>query len=281
MSRADEIPWTDSLEANFKELKQQLLQPRIIRIPDSDRPFILETDGSRVAVGAVLKQKFDDTGLEHPVGFFSRALSGSERNYAAYKVELYAVVPAVEHFRMFLLGKEFLLRNDHAALRNLLRRDIPPTSRGVRWILRLSEYSFKIEYQRGQDNVIADVLSRLPFASAKSSNTSTPFDKLSNTINPAESEVPRSNSSDKQSTSLNASELTSEYPQSDNDISDSNYSDTEFEFESSDSEEIDLDDAPQDSSPEEFNSLDVAAPLIELPISREGIQAADYQIPTS
>ena len=54
-----------------------------------------------------------------------------------------------------------------------------------------------------------------------------------------------------------------------------------MEFESSDSEEIDLDDAPQDSSPEEFNSFDVAAPLIELPISREGRQAADFQISTS
>ena len=94
----------------------------------------------------MLKQKFDDTGLEHPVGFFSKALSGSERNYAAYVVELYDVVPAVEHFRMFLLGKELLLRTDHADLRDLFRRDIPPTSRVERWILRLLEYSFKIEY---------------------------------------------------------------------------------------------------------------------------------------
>ena len=77
----------------------------------------------------MLKQKFDDTGLEHPVGLFSRALSGSERNYAAYVVELYAVFRAVEHFRMFLLGKEFLLRTDHAAIRKLPKRDIPPTSR--------------------------------------------------------------------------------------------------------------------------------------------------------
>ena len=65
---------------------------------------------------------------------------------------------------MFLLGKEFLLRTDHAALRKLLSRDLPPTSRVECWILRLSEYCFKIEYQNGQDIVIADVLSRLPFA---------------------------------------------------------------------------------------------------------------------
>ena len=97
------------------------------------------------------------------MGFFSRALTGSELNYAEYEVELYAVVRAVEHFKIFLLGKEFLLRTDNAALRNLLRRDLPPTTRVERWILRLSEHNFKIEYQRGQDNVIADVLSRLPF----------------------------------------------------------------------------------------------------------------------
>ncbi len=89
------------------------------------------------------------------MGFFARALTGSERNYAAYEVELYAVVRALEHFRMFLLGIEFLLRTDHDALRNLLRRDHLPTNRVERWILRLSEYNFKIEYQRGQDNVIA------------------------------------------------------------------------------------------------------------------------------
>ncbi len=182
---------------------------------------MLETDGSRVAVGAVLKQKVDDTGLEHPVRFFSSALTGSERNYAACEVELYVVVRAVEHFRMFLLGKEFLLRTDHSALRNLLRRDIPLTSRVERWILRLSEYSFKIEYQRGQDNVIADVLTRLPFASAESFEKSTPLDNLPITINTTESEVSRSNSSDIQSTSFYASESTSEYLQSDDDLSDS------------------------------------------------------------
>ena len=71
---------------------------------------------------------------------------------------------------MVLLGREFLLRTDHSALRNLLRRDLPYTSRVERWILRLSEYNFKIEYQKGQDNVITDVLSRLPFAKANEKN---------------------------------------------------------------------------------------------------------------
>ena len=48
----------------------------------------METDGSKVAVGAGLEQRFNDTGLEHPVGFFRWALSGSESNYAAYELEM-------------------------------------------------------------------------------------------------------------------------------------------------------------------------------------------------
>ena len=64
-------------------------------MPDPQRDFILETDGSRIALGSVLNQKFDDPVLEHPVGFISRSLTGSERNYVAYELEMYAVVSAV------------------------------------------------------------------------------------------------------------------------------------------------------------------------------------------
>lgn len=65
---------------------------------------------------AVLKQRFPDTQLELSVGFFSRALSDSERNYSANDLKKYAVVRATKHFRVFLLGRPFLLRTDHMAL---------------------------------------------------------------------------------------------------------------------------------------------------------------------
>ena len=76
------------LTLSFEQLKQQLLEPQIVRTPDPQQDFILETDGSRIALGAVLKHSFDDTGLEHPVGIFSRFLTGLERNYVAYELEI-------------------------------------------------------------------------------------------------------------------------------------------------------------------------------------------------
>ena len=60
------VEWTADLNAKFEELKAVMLSASVVRLPDVDREFILETDGSSVSVGAVLKQWFDDTGLEHP-----------------------------------------------------------------------------------------------------------------------------------------------------------------------------------------------------------------------
>ena len=175
LSRSAEIDWSPDLVDSLEQLKRCLLDRPIIQLPNPHLDFILETDASKIAVGAVLKQRFADTGLEHPVSFFSRALTTTERNYSSYELEMYAVVRAVECFRVYLLGKPFLLRTDHAALGNLLKRDIPPTTRISRWILRLSEYVFTIEYLKGSANVIADVLSRLPFASATEKDSANGF----------------------------------------------------------------------------------------------------------
>ena len=105
VSRLEYIDWTPTLEVQFEKHKKQFVQPRIIRLLDLNRSFILETDNSRTARGLVLKQSFENSGLEELVGFFSRALTSTKRIYGAYELELDAVVRAVEHLRMFLLGR--------------------------------------------------------------------------------------------------------------------------------------------------------------------------------
>ena len=127
-SKSKYVELKPELTAKFESLKELLLSANFVLTPQLDRNFVHETDASKVRVGAVLKQTFDYI-LEHPVGFFSKSLSGSERKYVVYELEMYEVVRATEHFRMLLLGREFLLRTDHAALAKLLRRDLPPTTK--------------------------------------------------------------------------------------------------------------------------------------------------------
>ncbi len=48
--------------------------------PDPAKPFIVETDASDFALGAILSQ-FGIDGLLHPVTFYSRKLTSAEINY--------------------------------------------------------------------------------------------------------------------------------------------------------------------------------------------------------
>ena len=89
----------------FVNLKTAMCASVSLRIPDPNSPFILETDASSVAIGAVLKQT--DKEGEYPVSFYSQGLTKPEKNYSTYERELYAIVKACESFKVFLLGAPF------------------------------------------------------------------------------------------------------------------------------------------------------------------------------
>ncbi|KAF9761611.1 Retrovirus-related Pol polyprotein from transposon 17.6 [Nosema granulosis] len=86
-------------------------------------------------------------------------ISAFSKNYSVTDKELLAVVKGIEHYRHYLLGKHFTLRTDHKSITYLWDAK-NPTSRLLRWSMKLQEYSFKIEYVRGEDN-IADGCSRI------------------------------------------------------------------------------------------------------------------------
>lgn len=103
---------------------------------------------------------------------------------------MYAVMCAAEHFRVFLLGRPFLVLTNNMAHFNLHRRDLPTTTRVKRLILRLSEYVLKIAYQQIRANFIADVLYRLPFAQGAKEATPKSSDILGVTSGPSFRQAP-------------------------------------------------------------------------------------------
>jgi hypothetical protein len=48
--------WTNECEAAFKSLKQHLTKTPTLAYPDFQKPFILDTDASNIAIGGVLSQ---------------------------------------------------------------------------------------------------------------------------------------------------------------------------------------------------------------------------------
>ena len=128
--------------------------------PDFDQPFILFTDASDVAIGAILLQR-DENKVNHPIAYYSKTLSRAERNYSVTKRECLAVLLAIKHFRPFLYGTHFTIVTDHSSLR-WLQQMKDPDGRLARWALKLQHYDFTIVHRAGAIHQNADGLSRLP-----------------------------------------------------------------------------------------------------------------------
>lgn len=154
----NQVQWTKECDTAFQLLKQLLCSEPVLKTPDFDRPFILQTDASDHGVGAVLSQR-DKDGIEHPLGYFSRKLLAREENYSTVEKECLAIKLGVETFCVYLIGRQFEIQTDHRAL-TWLDRLKETNARLTRWSLTLQPYSFTVVYRKGSMNGNADALSR-------------------------------------------------------------------------------------------------------------------------
>lgn len=92
--------------------------------------------------------------------YISRTLNPPEKNYSTTEKELLAIIWAIKRLRQYLLGRKFIIQTDHQALK-WLKNCKDPSSRLMRWRLRLEEYDYEIEYKKGKENKAADALSRI------------------------------------------------------------------------------------------------------------------------
>lgn len=151
--------WSEREQESFNILRDALCQEPILQYPDFTQPFLLTTDASGTAIGAILSQ--GQIGKDQPISYASRVLNDAEKNYSTIEKELLAIIYAVQHFRPYLYGKKFKLITDHKPL-TWLHRLKDPTSRLARWRIKLAEYDYEIIYKPGRINANADALSRNP-----------------------------------------------------------------------------------------------------------------------
>lgn len=142
----------------FERCKTLLTNDPILQYPDFTKDFILTTDASNVAIGAVLSQ--GTIGSDKPICYASRTLNDSEMNYSTIEKELLAIVWATKYFRPYLFGRKFKILTDHKPLQWIMNLK-EPNSRLTRWRLKLSEYDYTIIYKKGKCNTNADALSRV------------------------------------------------------------------------------------------------------------------------
>ena len=160
--RRVQIVWNKDLENSFTQLKDALISATSLCVPKTNRKFILDTDASKFAIGAVLSQ-LDETGKECPIYFASNRLSTAEQNYCTTRRELLAIVKYTKFFHHYLAGANFTIRTDHKSLSWLMGWKTPSTAQYFTWISSLQEYNFEIVYRDGKSHLNADALSRIQF----------------------------------------------------------------------------------------------------------------------
>jgi len=151
----------------FHKLKNSLISDEVIlHYPDFTKEFVLTTDASDFAIGAVLSQN------NRPISFISRTLSQTKEGYETAKKEMLAITWAVNSLRSYLYGgSKVKIYTDHEPLIHDCNWKGSIAIR--RWKANLDEYNKELLYKPGKENIVADALSRIPKKIEINSVTST------------------------------------------------------------------------------------------------------------
>ena len=167
-------PWLPRHQEAFDAIKRLVTSRECLTTIDIAKfplfKIFVTTDASNLRSGAVLS--FGETWESaRPVAFDSMTFKGAELNYPVHEKELLAIIWALKRWRSDLIGVPFLIYTDHKTLENFQhQKDL--SRRQARWMEFLSQYDGKIVYVKGQDNSVADALSRIPINLTTESSSS-------------------------------------------------------------------------------------------------------------
>ena len=157
--------WTPEHQVAFDQLKALIAKETLLTFPDFSKEFEIHTDASKLQLGACISQE------GKPVAFYSRKLQPAQTRYTTTERELLSIVETLKEFRNILLGQKIKVHTDHE---NLTYKTFN-SDRVMRWRLYIEEYSPDLHYVKGENNVVADALSRLDISETKIEDTQETF----------------------------------------------------------------------------------------------------------
>ena len=96
------------------------------------------------------------------IGYHSKRLPQSAKNFGVTELELTGLLVNIHAFMQLLCNRYFEVLVDHKAIEYMIKsKTKSPTTRLKTLLLKLSEYTIDLKYQKGSEMNTSDTLSRL------------------------------------------------------------------------------------------------------------------------
>jgi hypothetical protein len=157
--------WNANHQRAFDEIKRIVVSRDCLTVIDhenrGENKIFVTADASDKRSGALLS--YGETWESaRPVAFESTSFKDAELNYPIHEKELLAIIRALKKWRVDLIGNDFTIFTDHRTLESFdTQKDL--SRRQARWMEFLSQFEYSIVYLKGEDNTVADALSRTEF----------------------------------------------------------------------------------------------------------------------
>nr|XP_028964667.1 uncharacterized protein LOC108169704 [Malus domestica] len=166
LTKKDAFKWTDEATRAFQALKDLMVSPHVLALPDFSKPFIIETDASNNGLGAVLHQD------GRPIAFTSKALGPRAQAMSTYEREMLAIVHAIKKWQSYIQGRHFGCDNVAADALSRLHSDGELSAISYPYMGWLDD----IRRHNEQDPWIMEKIRELPADGASSSTARYHFD---------------------------------------------------------------------------------------------------------
>ena len=148
------------MEKSFNDIKELLISPPVLNAPTPDGLFHLESNTSREGVGGTSLQKQGEERVV--IGYHSQRLPQSAKNFGVTELELTGLLVNIHGFMQLLHNRYFEVLIDHKAIEYMNKSTTESPTTGLKTLLlKLSEYTIDLKYQKGSEMHTSDALSRL------------------------------------------------------------------------------------------------------------------------
>ena len=147
--KAKKFKWTEEAERVFNDIKKLFINPPVLKAPTPDGLFCLESDTSREGDEWVV------------IGYHSKGLPKSAKNFGITELELTGLLGNIHGFMQLLHNRYFKVLVDHKAIEYMIKSKTESTTTRLKTLLlKLSEYTIDLKYQKGSEMHTSDTLSR-------------------------------------------------------------------------------------------------------------------------